>query len=559
MRRYERDSEGHGVPAMNKARIFVNSVQVETEAPEGRPLLDFVREELGLRGTKEGCREGDCGACAVLIGEFHEGKPRYRAHPSCLAFVGELDGRHLVTIEGMAAAAEEAGLADGLTPVMRALLEENGSQCGFCSPGFVTSLTAWLLEGPDLSEEGAVKAIDGNLCRCTGYASIRRAARLLVAEFADLPVEAVERIRVLVERGAMPVSALSFSRGETFGTSSVSGFALRGEEASPPAAPSAAAPSAAASLEKTHLAKAGLPLGGGSDLAIKAPSSLLAGRPRFLRNEERLCRITREADSVVVGAATSVRDFFGSSLVREAVPGIEGFETRFASTLVRNRATVGGNIANASPIADLTPILLALDARLRIEGPAGEREAKVDGFFAGYRRIDLHDDEIIASIVIPRLSRDGRFNFEKLSKRKNLDIATVNTAVSMRFGADGLTVEAARFTSGGVAPVPMILQAASRFAVGKIITIAMAIETADLAVSEVKPIDDVRGSAAYRSQGLRRLILAHFVALRLELARALEGELMLGDRSMDVAKSGRPMTRGPAEGDPAGRAQGGHS
>ena len=488
---------------MSVARILVNSNPVRTEAPEGRPLLDFVRDELGLRGTKEGCREGDCGACAVIIGEFHEGKPRYRAHPSCLAFVGELEGRHLITIEGLAAAAEEAGLEMGLTPVMRALLEENGSQCGFCSPGFVTSLTAWLLEGADLSEEGAVRAIDGNLCRCTGYASIRRAARILIGEFADLPADPVARIERLVQRGAVPASALAFASSAAPMTRS----------------------EAEVKAEASGLHVTGFPLGGGSDLAIKNPTAALEKKPRFLRNEEGLCRITRratrEGEFVVVGAATSVRDFFGSPLVREAVPGIASFEARFASTLVRNRATIGGNIANASPIADLTPILLALGAGLVIEGPAGNREARLDGFFTGYRSIDLREGELIAAFVIPRLAKYERFNFEKLSKRENLDIATVNTAAKLELGAEDQTIRRALISAGGVAPVPLILRKTSDFLQGRRIGGETALAAAELAASEVKPIDDVRGSAVYRVEGLRRLILAHFVALRPELAGAL--------------------------------------
>ncbi len=491
---------------MSMARILVNAALVETEAPEGRPLLDFVREELGLRGTKEGCREGDCGACAVIIGEFHEGKPRYRAHPSCLAFVGELEGRHLVTIEGLAAAAEKAGLEMGLTPVMRALLEENGSQCGFCSPGFVTSLTAWLLEGTDLSEEGAIKAIDGNLCRCTGYASIRRAARLLIAEFSDLSADPLERFATLVERGLVPASTLAFAKGEVSTAGAKAPTADVGSQAG------------------SHAAKA-IPLGGGSDLAIKDPLAVFTARPRFLRNEVGLCRITRDGENIVVGAATSVRDFFGSPLVREAIPGIGAFETRFASTLVRNRATVGGNVANASPIADLSPILLALSAEIRIEGPEESRVTRLDGFFTGYRNIDLREGEIIAAFVIPRLAKTERFNFEKLSKRENLDIATVNTAAWVKLGGDGTTIVEARISAGGVAAIPLILRNTSDYLRGRSLSLEVALAAADLALSEVRPIGDVRGSAEYRSEGLWRLILSHFAALRPDLAEPLAKRL----------------------------------
>lgn len=483
---------------MSRARLLVNEGLVETDAAPGRPLLDFLRLELGLTGTKEGCREGDCGACAVIIGEFHEGRPRYRAHPSCLAFVGELPGRHLLTIEGLAGAAEKAGLELGLTPVMRALLEENGSQCGFCSPGFVNSLTAWLLEGADLSEEGALRAIDGNLCRCTGYASIRRAARLLLADFAELPAEPLERFRVLVERGVVPASVLGFARGEL---------------------------GAGPAKDGGRVAAGRIPLGGGSDLAIKAPDSLLEGEPRFLRLEEGLKRISREQGRVAVGAAVSVRDFFGSPLVREALPGLEAFETRFASTLVRNRATVGGNLANASPVADLSPLFLALGARLRLEGPEGSRELALDDFFVGYRATALREGEILAALLLPPLDADERLTFEKLSKRENLDIASVNCASRFRVAEGGERILSARLAAGGVAATTIRLPRTEAFLAGKGAELAVALEAARLAASEIEPIGDVRGSAEYRREGLGRLVLAHLVALRPALALELEAAL----------------------------------
>lgn len=534
---------------MSEARVLVNESRHRTEAPPGRPLLDFVRRELGLTGTKEGCREGDCGACAVIIGEFVEGAPRYRAHPSCLAFVGELGGRHLVTIEGLAAAAEKAGLEGGLTPVMRALLEKNGSQCGFCSPGFVTSLTAWLLEGDNLTEEGAIRAVDGNLCRCTGYASIRRAARVLLEEFRDLPSDPMERIARLVGAGAVPAACLDFARG---------GLGEEGDRAGSGAAAGAegAGAAGAAGLPVGGVAGAGakgllvggtagagatgMPVGGGSDLAIRAPESVIETAPRFLRTEERFRRITRHGNEVEIGAAVSVRDFFSSPLVRGAVPGIEAFETRFASTLVRNRATIGGNLANASPVADLTPVLLALGARLGLEGPGGSREVALEGFFEGYRRLGLRAGEIIATVILPVLGADERFNFEKLSKRENLDIATVNSAARIRLSGDGRTVVSARISAGGVAAVPLLLDAAARCLEGKPPTAALALEAGRIAAAGVTPIDDVRGSAVYRREALGRLVAAHVLALAPELA----GELAAGFAA--AGRDGAGRAGGPA-------------
>ncbi|MEI6874775.1 MAG: 2Fe-2S iron-sulfur cluster-binding protein, partial [Spirochaetota bacterium] len=319
-------------------RFLVNSRVVESSTWAGSPALDFLRGELGLLGTKEGCREGDCGACAVLVGDFAAGLPRYRAHPSCLMSLGELEGRHLVTIEGLAEGADHGGLEAGLTPVMRALLEENGSQCGFCSPGFVISLTAWLLEGDRLSEDGALRAVEGNLCRCTGYASIRRAARLLLAEFPSLPSDPTARIEGLVARGVVPASLLDFARG------SIAGLGSTGPEA--PNRPMA-------DSGETRLV-----IGGGSDLYVRDPHPEAGPAPFYPRLEARLLSIEDCGEEIAVGGGVSIRDFFGSPLVLDAFPGIGAFEAAFASILVRNRATLAGNLVNASPVADMTAMLL---------------------------------------------------------------------------------------------------------------------------------------------------------------------------------------------------------
>jgi xanthine dehydrogenase small subunit len=472
-------------------RLLVNSRLVETEAPPSTPLLDFLREDQGLVGTKEGCREGDCGACAVLVGEFALGRPRYRAHPSCLMSVGELAGLHLVTIEGLAEGADVAGLEAGLTPVMRALLEENGSQCGFCSPGFVVSLTAWLLEGEALDEEGAVRAVEGNLCRCTGYASIRRAAKLLLALFSGLPADPLARIEALTAKAVVPVSLRDFARGS---------FA-----------------SAIASDRPRPNGVAQRVIGGGSDLYVREPHPSAGGpSPFYPRLEPAFTRIERAGDEISVGGAVTVRDFFASPLVRAAVPGIEAFEAGFASILVRNRATVAGNLVNASPVGDLTAILLGLGARLRItrlDGGPGERFVALDRFFLAYKKVDLATDELVAAVLVAPLAENEGFNFEKLSKRESLDIAAVNTAIRLRLAADGSSIAEARLSAGGVAALPRLLGKTGAFLAGRRPDAALALEAAGIAASEIEPIGDARGSAEYRRLALGRLVLAHFAAL----------------------------------------------
>jgi len=482
-----------------KLRFLINERIVETEAWAGSLALDFIRKELELPGTKEGCREGDCGACAVLLGERLPGGERYRAVPSCLLALGEAEGSHIVTIEGLSSAS-----SDGINPVMQAILGENASQCGFCSPGFVVALTSFLLAGPPLTVEGAVAAVEGNLCRCTGYAAIVRAAERLIERFAGLPADFRQRVAALEAAQVVPPSLGAFLRGEL----------LEG------AAGSIGASGAAAAQEGAGAAA--LSLGGGTDFFVRNPDPealrdaaggeyprlSLVDRKAELRQVKRL--VVDGSERLEVGAALSWTDFFADPEVRAAVPGIEGHESKLASILVRNRATLGGNVANASPVADLSSMLLALGASAGLEAADGSRrELRLERLFLGYKRLDLGPDEFIAYFALPIAGRERRFNFEKASKRANLDIAAVNTACA--FELEGGRISSARISAGGVAPTPLLLEKTSAFLSGKKPEAALVREAAAMAVTEVSPIGDVRGSADYRRRVLERLVLAHFI------------------------------------------------
>jgi xanthine dehydrogenase small subunit len=481
-------------------RFLANDSVVAAEAWALAPALDFIRRDLGLTGTKEGCREGDCGACAVLVGQRQGGAFSYKAMPSCLLVLGELEGRHLVTIEGLSAAGSpgQGGVYAKLTPVMRAISEANGSQCGFCSPGFVVSLTAFLLSGQSLELEGAISSIEGNLCRCTGYGSIKRAASRLIEEFALLPAEPLARLEALVKAGVVPASCLAFARGEILAESGTNPTPEQGKHGRE----SGGAPFA---------------LGGGSDYLVRNPEPDPSAFSAFvlLDRDASLLRIEREGDTLAIGAALSWREFFSNAEVLDLVPGIDRFEATLASPLVRERATLGGNIANASPVGDLTSMLIALGAAVRIEGGGAERELPLDRLFLGYKKLDLKAGEIISSILLPASKPYLRFNFEKVSKRERLDIAAVNSAAYFEAEESGgsYRLTLARISAGGVAPVPLLLAKTSSYLVGRRVDPGTALEAARIAASEASPIGDVRGSADYRRRLLERLVLAHFIRL----------------------------------------------
>jgi xanthine dehydrogenase small subunit len=473
---------------MNRLLCFrINERDFSGKDFEETMVLDFLRRKLGLHGTKEGCREGDCGACTVLLGEDFEGQASWRAVPSCLLALGELDGRHLVTIEGLA--------RDGLTPVMKALLDEGASQCGFCSPGIVLALTAFLLDSNRLDPLRAIVAVEGNLCRCTGYGAIRRAARRLAADFAGLealPPSGPARLARLAEAGVIPPGLASL----------MGGFPAPGR------------------IEHGRSPAHGLAIGSGSDYFVRHPYPEPGMPVSFLDHDQQLRHIELHDGCLELGAGVSWRDFFAHPLTRGHLPGVEAVEDRIASLPIRNRATVAGNIVNASPIADLSAVLLALDARLRLRSARRTRQLPLAEFFLDYKKTALAPGEIVETIRIPLPAAGSRFNFEKVSKRAHLDIATVNSAASLV--CEGRRIVSCRLSAGGMAPIPLRLEAAEAFLAGKTVDAATVREAAGLAAAATRPISDVRGSAEYRRRLLERLVMVHFARLVPEAGLAEE-------------------------------------
>ena len=479
-------------------RFRLNGSLFEIVEREEKVALDWIRGEQRLTGTKEGCREGDCGACMILLGSMSPDGPVWEAALSCLLALGELDGRHVITIEGIA--------SGGLTPVMEAMLDEGASQCGFCTPGFVVSLTGYLVSGGRITYEGAVRAIEGNLCRCTGYGSIQRAAKRLVELFGELPESLPERIDELIRAGVIPPEIGRLMND---------------------------LPTAAMSAEEARRSAGSvrLTLGGGTDHFVRNPdpeADFLEGEAVTLMGRERAMQIiAREGQDLFVGAAASIQDFFESPIVQELYPGIERHESDFASLPIRNRATLAGNITNASPIGDMTSILLALSARVRIRSSDGKstRELPLDRFFLGYRQTALEPGDQVEALLLPVPGFAPRicFNFEKVAKRRHLDIASVNSAFLALADEEG-RITSVTLSAGGVGPIPARLSKTETYLRGRRVDAQTAARAAEIAADECAPIDDVRGTADYRRALLGRFMWAHLMRLAPELA--LEKELM---------------------------------
>jgi xanthine dehydrogenase small subunit len=544
-------------------RFLLNGRLIELDTNTVPQLtLDWLRQEAKLTGTKEGCREGDCGACMVLLGQrpcqVDERSSDQVAAPaqagaslhdpiewlpvtSCILAVAELNGKHLITIEGLA--------AEGPTAVMLALHEENASQCGFCSPGVVIALTGRLLQGGPLDEAALKRALEGNLCRCTGYASIHRSAAKLARSLADIPRNYQERIAYLVDRGVLgkELAGTLFTLPEPLGRQASPGGQTSLEAQAPLGRP---APQASVDGQAPQASQTILPLGGGTDWFVKHSETEGNKVWDFIDTHPGSRRITTTKDGILIGASVTMGDFFNNKTIRQAYPGIEAFEDLVASPGIRSRATLAGNIANASPVADMTAMLLALDARLMLRNQVSglARTLELERFFTGYKKTAATEQEEIESILLPRLKGAASQNpvqvyihFEKAAKRERLDIAAVNTAIALLVeqepagnggpigaGAQAATgtqtasgtsaascplVKRVRISAGGVAPIPLLLRRPPEILEGQVLTSRLVFTAAVAAGEEISPISDVRGSAEYRREALYRLILAHFITL----------------------------------------------
>lgn len=455
--------------------FLLNNEAVSTSRPPGSLLLDLLREDLRMTGTREGCREGDCGACTVLLGTPDErGDIDYRAVNACLLPLGEVAARHVVTIEALRSPA--------LTPVQAALVEEGAIQCGFCTPGIVMSLTAFALAAGPHDGAAARDAAGGNICRCTGYASIRRAMDRMVDVLAPLEgcTAAEQRASALAHTGIVPAWLTS-------------------------------APDRLRDMRRHAAPAGGVLVGGGTDLFVQRPDELEEAPLRFLSDRPDLRYIREEGGRISIGGAATLADMEASSAIRRSFPSVREDFALIASRQIRNRATAAGNIVNASPAADVTAWLLPLDTLLTLEIGTTRRTLPLVEFFLTYKSTALLPGEIISAIRVPIPPPGSAFHFEKVSCREHMDIAAVNSGMTLRY--DGTVLRDVRISAGGVAPVPLLLRRTMDSLEGRPPTAAVVRDAAAAAVGEISPISDVRGSAEYKRRLLERLLMSHLLAL----------------------------------------------
>ena len=456
-------------------QFLLNDTNIQTDLPAGSLLLDFARYHLHLSGTKIGCREGDCGACTMLAGEIIGDELVYRSVTSCLVPLGNARGKHIVTIEGLN--------TSDLNFIQQSFAEEGAAQCGFCTPGFIVSLAGYCLTETNTRNQSLLDAIDGNICRCTGYKSIERAVTKIAGKLDG-------------NRGADPIDTAVKQIGLP-GYFKTIKIRLRGCN------------------NQTNGAGQPTPattrfLGGGTDLYVQHPETMEDADINFLLGNAAIKGITQQGNRCALGAAVTVTDMLESPIFQSSFPSLNKYMKLIASTQIRNLSTVAGNMINASPIGDLTVFFLALDARVILSDGNNRRMVPLQKFYKGYKIIDKDPEEIIEQISFDLPGENTLFNFEKVSKRTNLDIASVNSAICLVMEGD--IIRDAALSAGGVAPVPAFLEQASTFLRGKAVSPVLIAHLLDIVQGEISPISDTRGTVTYKRILLAQLIKAHFLA-----------------------------------------------
>lgn len=454
-------------------------------------LAEFLRYEKGLTGTKIVCAEGDCGACSVLRGEplSDSSELRYSTINACIAFVYLMDCTHVITVEGLK---ED----EGLSPVQQAMIDYYGAQCGFCTPGFICAMTDLVnhhaYQNPKgqqyLTEKQIRNGLTGNLCRCTGYAPIIEAGKQIdLKQFKPLQkrYDTPEMVRDLKQH--RQVSVLIEADNQQFYAPTFLPEAVR--------------------FKHERTAKI---FSSATDLGV-------------LINKERLqptaicsLNLTPEAHALYlehgaihVGPRVTLNEL--EHFLRDKIPAFANLLKIFASPQIKNKATLVGNVANASPIADTLPFLMIAEAKVELLGLQGNRWVNINHFYTGYKQLNTQPDELITKIVIPLPAPEETIKLYKISNRRDLDISTLTAGFRLRI--KGNQIQSAAIAYGGVAPTVIRLPQTEAALQGQPLDETIFRQAGQVARGEISPISDVRASAEYRLQVAENLLLKLFYEL----------------------------------------------
>ena len=458
-----------------------------------RTVLQVLREDLGRTGSKEGCAEGDCGACTVVIAERHEGGVRYRAVNSCIQFAPLLDGKALITIEGL------KGSDGSLHPVQQAIVDGHASQCGFCTPGFVMSLFALYKTCNAPSRQEINDTLAGNLCRCTGYRPIVDAALAMYELGRSIPDAKLDWLTAPAGSCSDAARRTEAELAARLADMERSEDLVITREGASYYAPRTLA-AFAALRERMPTARI---LAGGTDLGTwvtKQHRDL--GEVLSIGSVAELKRTAVSATHIEIGAAVALVD--ASAPLVAHYPDLVALFRRFASPPIRNAGTLAGNIANASPVGDTMPCLIAIGATVVLQKGARTRELPLEALYLGYQKTALEAGEFVAQVRVPLPQQGSVFRAWKISKRFDQDISTLCGAFLLRL--DGGRVSAARVAFGGMAAMPRRAAACEAALAGRPWNEAARDAAIAALAVDYQPIDDMRGSARYRLKVAQNLL-----------------------------------------------------
>ncbi len=462
---------------MNSIQFFFNG-KIHTvdfdRIPPTTTLLKYLRSIPGRQGVKEGCAEGDCGACTVVIAELNDNKLKYRAVNSCLVLLPSVHGKWVITVEDL-------GQPENPHFIQKAFVENFASQCGFCTPGFEMALYALIKENPNPSDEQINEAVEGNICRCTGYRPIKDAAASLRDVksrdiVSDLEPTAIQQLSQLENNEPLILKHKDFTYIIPFTVEQAVLFRIQYPDATI--------------------------INGSTDIAL-----------RITKNKEKIHTIIDldhikeiqyikiKENKLEIGAGTRIQDI--KEFVQDIFPEFYDLLKVFGAKQIRNRATIAGNIATSSPIGDLIPPLFAMNATLEITGK-NKRSIPIEKFITGYRKNDLKNDEIITKVTIP-LDKEFKYKFYKISKRTHLDITTVSLAAAVKIQNN--TITDIRLVYGGMAEIVKHAKQTENYLINKEFNEQNFLQAANIAANEFTPISDARADAQARSVLARNLII----------------------------------------------------
>jgi xanthine dehydrogenase small subunit len=466
----------------NSISFLLNNEPVSlTDIDANLTVLEYLRELRQSVGTKEGCASGDCGACTVVVAQLSSKQQlQYESINACIAFIGSLHGKQLITIEHLKESAK-------LHSVQQSMVDNHGSQCGFCTPGFVMSSFALHKNNPKPSREDVLEDLAGNLCRCTGYRPIIDAAVEPIIDDDSFTKHYQQTVKQLIELNKAPSVRLENTLGGYFAPKNIDELA-----------------------EELLKHPNSTLLAGGTDLALEVTQQLASfERLISLGNVCELKVINEEQDKITIGAAVPLSQI--KTLLENEYADLAELISRFGAKQVRNNATLGGNIGNASPIGDMPPALIVLGAQMTLQKGSTLRTIMIEDYFLDYKKTVLKESEFIREIIIPKTKKNQHIKLYKISKRFDDDISAVLAAFFIEL--EDNKIKTIRIAFGGMAAIPKRAQRTEHVLLNKALTEENIMAAQLQLLDDFQPLSDVRASAAYRMKVAQNLLMKCYLEI----------------------------------------------